>query len=145
GAAHASGMNNWEVYRARLEGDRRVAEALDRVRVAARSMAEAAEREDFEAMGKALAAEWDARRRLAPVVSSPAIERAIEAAAAAAGAWGGKACGAGGGGCVILLSPPERSPAVREALAGLPEGRILSVAVENQGLLVGVGRSADAS
>jgi D-glycero-alpha-D-manno-heptose-7-phosphate kinase len=104
-------------------------------------MAEAAEREDFETMGKALAAEWDARRRLAPVVSSPAIERAI-AAAAAAGAWGGKACGAGGGGCVIFLSPPERSPGVREALAGLPEGRVLSVAVENEGLLVGVARSA---
>ena len=140
GVAHASGMNNWEIYRARLEGDRRVAEALDRVRAAALSMAEAAERDDFEAMGKALAAEWDARRRLAPVVSSPAIERAIETAAAV-GAWGGKACGAGGGGCVIFLAPPERSAAVREALAGLPEGRVLSVAVENQGLLV--GRSAD--
>jgi D-glycero-alpha-D-manno-heptose-7-phosphate kinase len=133
GAAHASGMNNWEIYRARLEGDRRVAEALDRVRAAARSMAEAAEGGDFEAMGKALAEEWDARRRLAPVVSSPAIERAI-GAAAAAGAWGGKACGAGGGGCVVFLSPPERSGAVREALGRLPEGRILSVAVENQGL-----------
>jgi D-glycero-alpha-D-manno-heptose-7-phosphate kinase len=66
GVAHASGMNNWEVYRARLEGDRRVTEALDRVRSAARSMAEAAEREDFEAMGRALAAEWDARRSWRP-------------------------------------------------------------------------------
>jgi D-glycero-alpha-D-manno-heptose-7-phosphate kinase len=135
GVVHASGMNNWEIFRARLEGDRRVAEALDQVRAAARSMAEAAERKDFEAMGKALAAEWLARRRLAPVVSSPAIERAIETAAAAS-AWGGKACGAGGGGCVIFLSPPDRSAAVREALARLPEGRLLSVAVENEGLRV---------
>ncbi len=139
GIAHSSGMNNWEIFRARLEGDRRVAEALDGVRAAARSMAEAAEREDFEAMGRALAAEWDARRRLAPVVSSPAIERAIDAAAAA-GAWGGKACGAGGGGSVVILSPPERSPAVREALARLPEGRLLSVAVENRGLEVSSSR-----
>jgi D-glycero-alpha-D-manno-heptose-7-phosphate kinase len=141
GVAHASGMNNWEIYRARLEGDRRVAEALDRVRAAARSMAEAADRDDFEAMGKALAAEWDARRRLAPVVCSPAIARAIETAAAAGG-WGGKACGAGGGGCIIFLSPPERSAAVREALGRLPEGRILSVAVENRGLAISDQRSA---
>jgi D-glycero-alpha-D-manno-heptose-7-phosphate kinase len=144
GVAHASGMNNWEIFRARLEGDRRVADALDRVRTAARTMAEAAEREDFEAMGKALAAEWDARRKLAPVVSSPAIEQAIETAAAA-GAWGGKACGAGGGGCVVILSPPERSAPVREALGRLPQGRLLSVTVENRGLLLGagVGRPGD--
>ena len=40
-------------------------------------------------MGAALGREWAARRRLAPVVSSPSIERAI-ASAEAAGAWGGK-------------------------------------------------------
>jgi D-glycero-alpha-D-manno-heptose-7-phosphate kinase len=140
GAAHSSGMNNWEIFRARLEGDRRVAEALDRVRVAAASMAEAAGRDDFEAMGRALAAEWDARRRLAPVVSSPTIERAIEAAVAA-GAWGGKACGAGGGGCVVILSPPDRAAAVRAALQRLTEGRLLTVAAENRGLQVGPPRS----
>ncbi len=78
-------------------------------------------------MGAALRREWAARRRLAPVVSSPAIEEAI-ASAEAAGAWGGKACGAGGGGCVVFLSPPERTPAVREALSRLREGRRLLVA-----------------
>jgi D-glycero-alpha-D-manno-heptose-7-phosphate kinase len=134
GAAHASGMNNWEIFRARLEGDRRVAEALEQVRVAARSMADAAERSDFAAMGQALAAEWQARRRLAPVVSSPAIEAVIERALSA-GAWGGKACGAGGGGCVVILSPPDRTERVRAELARLPEGRLLLVAVENEGLL----------
>lgn len=134
GAAHASGMNNWEIYRARLEGDRDVAEALEQVRLAALSMAEAAERSDFAAMGSALAAEWQARRRLAPVVSSPAIEHAIERAVSA-GAWGGKACGAGGGGCVVVLSPPERTQAVRAGLARLDEGRLLSVRAENRGLL----------
>ena len=131
-------MNNWEIFRARLEGDRRVAEALEQVRVAARSMAEAAERSNFPAMGQALAAEWDARRRLAPVVSSPAIERVIERAVSA-GAWGGKACGAGGGGCVVILSPPERTEGVRAELAKLPEGRLLLVAVENRGLVSGAG------
>ncbi len=86
-------------------------------------------------MGCALGEEWAARRELAPVVSSPAIERAI-AAACDAGAWGGKACGAGGGGCVVFLAPPERTPGVREALGRLGEGRVLPVRAEKRGLEV---------
>ncbi len=136
GAAHSSGMNNWEVFRARLEGDREVAARLDDVRTAAQEMAEAAGAEDFHAMGSALRREWEARRRLAPVVSSAGIEGAI-GTAVEAGAWAGKACGAGGGGCIVVLSSPDKTPAVRDALSRLPEGRLLLVAVENRGLAVG--------
>jgi D-glycero-alpha-D-manno-heptose-7-phosphate kinase len=89
-------------------------------------------------MGRALSEEWAARRDLAPVVSSPSIERAI-AAAREAGAWGGKACGAGGGGCVVFLASPDRTPAVRDALAGLGDGSVLPVKAERRGLEVGVG------
>ena len=135
GAAHSSGMNNWEIFRARLEGDREVATRLDDVSLAARELAEAADAQDFGAMGSALRREWEARRRLAPVVSSPAIEAAIEAALDV-GAWGGKACGAGGGGCVVILAAPGKTPAVRETLSRLPGGRLLLVAVENRGLTV---------
>jgi D-glycero-alpha-D-manno-heptose-7-phosphate kinase len=135
GAAHSSGMNNWEVFRRRLEGDSDVARSLDDVAAAAREMAAAARERDFPAMGAALSDEWRARRRLAPVVSSPAIDRAI-AAAIGAGAWGGKACGAGGGGCVVFLSPAEKTGAVREALGRLSEGSILDVRAEPRGLEV---------
>ena len=133
GAAHSSGLNNWEIFRARLEGDREVAAALEGVRRAAAAMAQAASVHDFPAMGAALREEWEARRRLAPVVSSPLIERAVEAALAA-GAWGGKACGAGGGGCVVFLSPAGCTPSVRESLRRLPQGTVLSVHAENRGL-----------
>ena len=135
GASHSSGMNNWEIFRSRLEGDPGVSARLDDVRAAALKMAEAAQAEDFRAMGAALRREWEARRRLAPVVSSPGIETVI-AAALDAGAWGAKACGAGGGGCVVALSAPEKTPGVREALARLREGRLLLVAAENRGLTV---------
>jgi D-glycero-alpha-D-manno-heptose-7-phosphate kinase len=136
GAAHSSGMNNWEIFRARLEGDRAVADGLEAVRQAAVAMAEATCTLDFRAMGVALRQEWEARRRLAPVVSSPAIERAVEAALAA-GAWGGKGCGAGGGGCVVFLSPLDRTLSVRESLGRLTEGRLLPFRAENEGLVVG--------
>jgi D-glycero-alpha-D-manno-heptose-7-phosphate kinase len=135
GASHSSGMNNWEIFRARLEGDDRVAAHLEGVRKAAARMAEAAEAMDFPAMGRALAEEWDARRELAPVVATPLINRAIEAARSA-GAWAGKACGAGGGGCVVFLSPPDRTASVRDALAHLGEGSLLPVRAVNRGLEV---------
>ena len=135
GASHSSGMNNWEILRSRLEGDPRVAAEIEKVRLAAVAMADAAARSDFSAMGAALAREWDARRRLAPVVSTPLIERAI-AAAREAGAWAGKACGAGGGGFVALLSPEDRTPAVREALGALGEGRVVNASVVSRGLEV---------
>jgi D-glycero-alpha-D-manno-heptose-7-phosphate kinase len=133
GAAHSSGMNNWEIYRARMEGDAAVAGRLDDIRSAAVDMADALVKEDFAAMGKALCREWSARRRLAPVVSTPLIDRAI-ASAVEAGAWGGKACGAGGGGCVVFLSPADRRDAVAKELGNLGEGRVLEIRVVNEGL-----------
>src|SRR5262245_40537067 len=77
-AAHSSGMNNWEIFRARLEGDHEVADHLEGVREAAVEMARAVAAGDFEAMGRALGSEWQARRRLAPVVPTPSIEAAVE-------------------------------------------------------------------
>lgn len=135
GAAHSSGMNNWEILRARLEGNERVAAGLEGVRRAAVAMAAAMAANDFAAMGAALAEEWEARRRLAPVVATPLIDRAI-AAARVAGAWGGKACGAGGGGFVVVLSAPHTTEGVRAALAGLEEGRVVSAPLVSRGLRV---------
>jgi D-glycero-alpha-D-manno-heptose-7-phosphate kinase len=135
GLSHSSGMNNWQILRARLEGDAEVTGHLESVRRAAASMADAIHRSDVPGMGAALDEEWEARRRLAPVVSTPLIERAI-GAARAAGAWGGKACGAGGGGCVVFLSPEDRTHRVREAIAGLKEGRVVPVRIVEEGLRV---------
>lgn len=135
GASHSSGMNNWEIFRARLEGDEAVGSRLEGIRRAAVRMAAAAQAMDFPEMGEALGQEWDARRELAPVVSTPLIERAISAARSA-GAWAGKACGAGGGGCIIFLSPSDRTASVRDALAHLGEGSLLPVRAVNRGLEV---------
>ena len=135
GLSHSSGMNNWQILRARLEGDEEVTANLEGVRAAAAAMARAVRDSDPPAMGAALDLEWEARRKLAPVVSTPLIEQAI-AAAKAAGAFGGKACGAGGGGCVVFLSPADRTEAVRRTLASLGEGQVLPVRIVEEGLRV---------
>ncbi|MFI5167581.1 MAG: hypothetical protein ACHQQS_13265 [Thermoanaerobaculales bacterium] len=124
GIAHASGMVNWEVYRARVDGDVQVAAALEAIASTAQACRRALLARDEEAVGEAVAAEWRARRTLAPAVSTPALD-AILAAGADAGAWASKACGAGGGGSVLFWLPPERREAVRAAaLAIAPAGAV---------------------
>ena len=65
---------------------------------------------------------WQLKRRLASTITNPAIDawhdRALEA-----GALGGKLCGAGSGGFLLFIVPPERQPAVREALSDMLEVR----------------------
>jgi len=120
GVAHASGMVNWEVYRARVDGERQAARALDAIAAAARACRAALLAGDERAIGAAIAAEWRARRALAPAVSTPALD-AILAAGLAAGADAAKACGAGGGGSVLFWTRADRRAAVRAAvLAAAP-------------------------
>jgi D-glycero-alpha-D-manno-heptose-7-phosphate kinase len=95
-------------------------------------MREALTRGDWDATAASLATEWENRKRLAPGVTTPAIETLI-ARATAAGAKAAKVCGAGGGGCLFCLADPKRLPAVREALAD-GGARLLDFRVETTGL-----------
>ena len=78
----------------------------------------------FDEAGRLLRQEWENRRKNAPGISTPLIDRLI-AATRRAGAAGAKVCGAGGGGCVIFLVERGAKPAVsaiieREGAAVLP-------------------------
>lgn len=114
GQSHFSAGANWSIVRGRLDGDPDRIDRLDRIAHAARRMAPALEQGDWPELGAAVASEWEGRRGLAPEVSTPVIERLLEAARTA-GAWGGKACGAGGGGCVLAIAPVEARAGVAEA------------------------------
>jgi D-glycero-alpha-D-manno-heptose-7-phosphate kinase len=142
GITHASGMVNWEAYRARVDGDARVATALDDIVRAAADCRQALLAADGEAVGRAVAAEWEARRRLAPAVANSALD-AIVSAGLTAGARAGKACGAGGGGSVLFWVPPERRAAVgAAALAAAPEGAFeFPSALAAKGATVPTGRA----
>jgi D-glycero-alpha-D-manno-heptose-7-phosphate kinase len=89
-------------------------------------------RGDWDAMARCLATEWDNRKRLAPGVSTAAID-ALIARATAAGATAAKVCGAGGGGCLFCLADPADVPPVREALAD-GGARLLDFRIETTGL-----------
>lgn len=135
GVSHFSAGNNWQIVRARLDGEAEVTALLERVARSAEALTEALRAGDLEAAGRLVGEEWRARRGLAPGISTPEIE-AILAATAEAGAWGGKACGAGGGGCVVVLAPAGRRAEVAAAGAG-GGGTVLRTRPTPEGLELG--------
>jgi len=134
GAPRNSGTNNWEIFKRHIDGDRHVFDCFERIRDTAVAMRRAMDREDWEEVGRQIAAEWDNRQRLAPGVTTPAIDDLI-ARARAAGATAGKVCGAGGGGCLFCYGPPGAKNAITQALAN-GGAHILQYRIETDGLLV---------
>ena len=133
-ASRNSGINNWEMTKRHIDGDRDVQARFGRIRDVARDMRVALEANDWPAVGRHVADEWENRKRLAPGVTTPAIDAMLDAAQAA-GAWGGKVCGAGGGGCLFCIGEPDKAPAIREALSK-HGARLLDYRIETEGLRV---------
>lgn len=132
GAPRNSGTNNWEIMKRHLDGDRHVFECFERIRDTAAGMRQALAGGDWDAVGRHIAEEWDNRKRLAPGVTTPAID-ALVARALAAGAQAAKVCGAGGGGCLFCFAPKGRIAAVRDALVA-GGARLLDYRIETEGL-----------
>jgi D-glycero-alpha-D-manno-heptose-7-phosphate kinase len=102
GIPRNSGINNWEVTKAHIDGDARVWRNFDRIAAVASDMRAALEQADWTGAGRLLREEWSNRRKNAPGISTPLIDRLVTATRRA-GALGAKVCGAGGGGCVVFL------------------------------------------
>src|SRR5581483_828250 len=116
GAPRNSGTNNWEITKRHLDGDQHVFDCFERIRDTAAAMRRALGAGDWDEVGRQIAKEWDNRKRLAPGVTTPAIDGLI-ARALTAGATAAKVCGAGGGGCLFCYGPPEARPAIESALS----------------------------
>lgn len=113
GEPRNSGINNWEVMKAHINGDRQVHANFDQIAAIACAMRDAVERSDWAAMGRLLRDEWSHRRRNSPAISTGLIDCLIEQTARH-GATGAKVCGAGGGGCVFILVEPEARERVQQ-------------------------------
>jgi D-glycero-alpha-D-manno-heptose-7-phosphate kinase len=133
GIGHHSGMVNWQVIRRRFDGDQRTVEALDEIAAAARRCCDALRVGDEHLCGEAIAAEWSARRRLAPEVCPPELER-LEDVARQAGASAFKACGAGGGGSVLIWHAAGGREPIEQALAAAaPNGFMFPAGTATEG------------
>jgi D-glycero-alpha-D-manno-heptose-7-phosphate kinase len=136
GISHHSGMVNWEVMRRRLDRDADTTRAFGEIAEAATECREALVAGDSDGVAAAVRDEWSARKRLAPEVCPPELER-LERAALEAGATAFKACGAGGGGSVVVWHEPDVGPTVCAALEGtMPRGRVLARGITTDGCTV---------
>lgn len=134
GVPRQSGINNWEVMKAHINGDRRVGRDFDEIAAIARAMRAALEKPDWGEAGRLVRQEWAHRRRFVPTMTTPLIDRLIRVAARA-GATGAKVCGAGGGGCVYFLVERGAKPRV-ESLIRAEGAQVLPVRLAARGVRV---------
>jgi D-glycero-alpha-D-manno-heptose-7-phosphate kinase len=102
-----------DAYRDRVS---QVLGALARMARLARDMADAIAAGSLDDLGELVGEHWTHQRALHPRITTPGIERTLDAARAA-GAIGGKALGASGGGCVLAIARAGRDRDVRAAMA----------------------------
>jgi len=122
GEPRNSGINNWEVMKAHIDNDRAVHRNFGRISAIANGMRAALESANWDDAGRLLREEWSFRRKNAPGISTPLIDRLIQVTRRA-GAEGAKVCGAGGGGCVFFLIDRGAKASVATAIA--KEGAIV--------------------
>jgi len=136
GAPRNSGINNWEVTKAHVDGNRAIHRNFAAITSIAIAMRNAVERADWDEAARLLRHEWNHRRRNAPGISTPLVDRLV-AATRRAGAAAAKVCGAGGGGCVLFLIDPEARARV-EAVIEAEGARVLPIRVARRGVRVRV-------
>lgn len=118
GQSRISGETITAVTGAYEARDRRVLDALDRLRELATQMIDALRRNDIDALGGLVGEHWVHQRSLHPGIPTPLIDQLLEDATRA-GALGGKAMGASGGGCVLAIAPADGVEPVRQAMGRL--------------------------
>jgi D-glycero-alpha-D-manno-heptose-7-phosphate kinase len=136
GKPRQSGINNWEVFKAHIDGKKKVIANLERIAEVAQAMRLALENADWSETGRLMREEWSFRRRNLPTISTSTVDRIIEGARKK-GALSGKVCGAGGGGCVVMLIDPSARSSVEKAIADAG-GQVLPMRVDRSGVQVTV-------
>ena len=115
GAPRQSGINNWEVFKQHINGDKHVIRNFAEISRIAQEMHQALELANWDDVERLLQEEWKLRRTNAPGITTPLIDKLI-AAAMKQGARAAKVCGAGGGGCVVVFIEEGSRERVHEAI-----------------------------
>src|SRR6266403_2628262 len=135
GEPRHSGINNWEVFKRHIDRDQQVFAIFERIRDAAVQMRAALLANDWNAVAETLRDAYPNRKRLAPGITTPQMDRLVDKALAN-GAEAAKVCGAGGGGCIAFLCAETRKEDVERALIEEEGPEILNWKVSREGLMV---------
>ena len=115
GKPRNSGINNWEVTKKALDGDKKVIRNLNTISNCALEMHQLLKKGRITGIAPVFDKEWKARKQLAPNISTPQMEKLIRSAIKN-GARAAKVCGAGGGGCLAFIVPPEKKQSIIDEL-----------------------------
>jgi D-glycero-alpha-D-manno-heptose-7-phosphate kinase len=97
-------------------GNQTSLQAMHELKAEAVHMKEAILKGDFEALALAMRKSWDAKKRMAHLISNEKINQIYEAAMRE-GARAGKVSGAGGGGFMMFIVDPAKRPQVIKCLS----------------------------
>lgn len=97
-------------------GNESSVQAMHALKAEAVHMKEAILRGDFEALALAMRKSWEAKKRMAQMISNDKINEIYEAALKE-GARAGKVSGAGGGGFMMFIVDPAKRPRVIKCLS----------------------------
>jgi D-glycero-alpha-D-manno-heptose-7-phosphate kinase len=134
GEPRLSGTNNWEITKNHIDGDPELFKLFDGIRDSSARMREALLKNDWQEVSKVMREAYPGRKRLAPGVATPQMDRLVEKALGN-GAEAAKVCGAGGGGCIAFLCAEGRRQEVERSL--VEEGvEVLDWKIAREGLVV---------
>lgn len=137
GQPRNSGINNWEITKRHIDGDKEIFDIFEGIRDTGASMRSALLAQDWDAVGRILIDAHPERKRLSPNITTPQMDHLIEIALSS-GAIAPKVCGAGGGGCMAFFCQDGRRPDVEAALANANGATVLDWHVNADGLTVKV-------
>jgi len=143
GAPRQSGINNWEVFKAHIDGDRRVVRNFEHMAQISRAMHAAISHADWAEVARLLEEEWKFRKSNYTGISTPLIDQLVSVAAKHGGR-AAKVCGAGGGGCVVFMVREGAKAQVADALRA-HGAHLLPFRVARQGLVVSPARAPHAA
>lgn len=140
GEPRNSGINNWELTKRHIDGDRELFDLFEGIRDSALSTRAAIIGNDWQQVGEILRMMQPERKKLSPNITTPQMDKIIETAMNA-GAIAAKVCGAGGGGCIAFYCHDGKRSEVELALGKAAGAMILDWRFAEQGLQVTVTKS----
>jgi D-glycero-alpha-D-manno-heptose-7-phosphate kinase len=135
GEPRNSGINNWEITKAHIDGDKNIFDIFEGIRDSSIWLRQALLDSDWNQVGKILKAAHPQRKRLSPNITTPRMDELIDIALAN-GAIAPKICGAGGGGCIALYCEEGRKSEVEKALRKEEDAEVLDWKICQEGLVV---------
>ena len=135
GEPRMSGTNNWEIFKTHIDGDPVLFELFDGIRDSSLRARRALLEGDWLGVVETMREAHPNRKRLAPNITTPQMDRLIEKAMSN-GALAVKVCGAGGGGCIAFFCEEGRRADVERALAEEEGAEVLAWELAREGLTI---------